>query len=196
MAIIEIPESVKVWKIGDGAANIKSWNNYTNNQGYNLFCRSNGKYLTWQKVPLGINLGFTDDVALRKTHFRLPDGSERDILSGESVAFGIGGGEAFLQYAHRDVGINLKWNKNPVCEWRIFGSNNQTGAPIAENSFVALVNDRVKPSPDFFIYFNRPSGMADVGWTSSPEFWNSILNFTEQQIISRAKTAISGGVWR
>jgi hypothetical protein len=191
MSNIEVPESVKVWKIGDGSANVRSWNNYTNNQGYNLFCQSSGQFFTYMKVPLGINLGYTSDPSVRKTHFRLPDGMERDILSGESVAFGIGGGEAFLRYAHRDVGINLKWNQEPVFEWRIFGSNNQVGTPIAESSLVAIVNDKVEPKPDFLIYFGRPPGMADVGWTTSPGFWDHVMNFADKHKAEIAQALIA-----
>jgi len=42
----DVPQSVRVWKIGVDQANVQSWNNYTNNQGYNLFCTTNRKYLT------------------------------------------------------------------------------------------------------------------------------------------------------
>lgn len=189
-SIIEVPEGVKVWKIGRDSANIMSWNNYTDNQGYNLFCQSNGRYLTWKKVPIGINLDYTDDSNVNKTHFRLPDGTEREILSGESVAFGIGGGEAFLHYAHRDVGINLEWSANPVFEWRIFGANNQIGTPIQENSLVAIVNDKVEPSPDFLIYFERPPGMADIGWTTSPGFWDQVTGFLDKHKVELAQAAI------
>jgi hypothetical protein len=194
MSNLEIPESVKQWTIGslvNSSANVQSWNNYTDNDGYNLFCQKNGKYLTWKKQPIGINLDFTDDASLCKIHFRLPDGSERGILSGESIAFGIGGGEAFLSYAQRDVGINLKWSKNPVFEWRIFGSNNQIGTPITESSLVAIVNDKVQPNRDFFIYFNRPPGMADVGWTTSPGFLDSVVDVIDKNKIKIARTAIA-----
>lgn len=190
MSNLEIPESVRIWKIGKDAANIQSWNNYTDNQGYNLFCKTNGEYLTWEKVPIGINLGYTSDPNVNKTHFRLPDGAEREILSGEPVAFGIGLGEAFLKYASRDAGINLTWSKNPVFEWKIFGSNNQVGTPIPENTFVAIVNESVKPTPDFFIHFGRPPGMADVGWTTSPGFWDSALAFADKHKIEIAKAVI------
>ena len=108
MANLEIPEKVKIWKLGGKTGNIVSQNNYFDNTGYNLFCQSNNKYLTWKKVPVGINLDFISDVAVKKTHFRLPDGQVREIKSGELVAFGIGGGEAFLKYAHRTLGINLE----------------------------------------------------------------------------------------
>jgi hypothetical protein len=191
MAQIDIPDSVKVWKINDGSANVQSWNNYKDNQGYNLYCQSNNKYLTWKKQPLGINLDFIGDAAVRKIHFRLPDGAERDILSGESVAFGIGGGEAFLKYAHRTAGINLEWNQNPAFEWRVFNSNGETGTPIAENTPVAIINDHVEPSADFLVMFDRPSQMADVGWTTSPEFWNGLLNVVDKNKVKIAQAAIA-----
>jgi hypothetical protein len=187
---IEIPDSVKIWKIGKDSSNIQSWNSYTDNQGYNLFCKTNGEYLTWKKVPIGINLGYTSDPNSNKTHFRLPAGAEREILSGEPVAFGIGGGEAFLKSASRDAGINLTWSKAPVFEWKIFGSNS-LGAPIPENSFVAIVNESVKPTADFFVHFGRPPGMADVGWTTSPGFWDSALAFADKHKIEIAKAVIA-----
>jgi hypothetical protein len=187
MSNIEIPESVKIWKFGGKNGNLRSQNNYTDNSGYNLFCRINNKYLSWKKVPLGINLDFIADANVKKIHFRLPDGKERDILSGEPVAFGIGGGEAFLQYARRSAGINLEWSKTPVYQWRIFKSDGQTGVPITADSFAAIVNNKVEPAPDFFIYLDRPPGMADVGWTTSPEFWNKIGNAATKAGIELAK---------
>jgi hypothetical protein len=173
MANIDVPETVRVWKIGVDQANVLSWNNYTNNQGYHLFCITNGMYLTWEKQPLGVNLGYKA-AGDNKTHFRLPDEQEREILSGESVAFGIGGEPAFLYYKERDVGINLDWSKSPKYEWRIFGADSEPGKPIPENTPVALVNDEVEPEPDFLIKFDRPPGMADVGWTTSPGLWDSV----------------------
>jgi hypothetical protein len=192
MSIIEIPETVKVWKFGGKTGNIRSQNNYNNNTGYNLYCQTNNKYLTWKKVPVGINLDYVSDSGIKKTHFRLPDGKERDILSGEIVALGIGGGEAFLQYARRDLGINLKWAANPSYQWRIFAGNGQKGVPIKSGELVAIVNDKVEPSPDFLIYLDRPPGMADIGWTSSPEFFNKIGNTTIKGAIELAKKAILG----
>jgi hypothetical protein len=185
MASIDVPGAVRVWKIGVDSANVLSWNNYTNNQGYHLFCITNGKYLTWEKVPLGVNLGFKA-AGDNKTHFRLPDEREREILSGESVAFGIGGKPAFLHYAERTVGINLEWSERPIYEWRIFSPNGELGQPIPENTPIALLNDKVKPEPDFFIHFDRPPGMADVGWTTSRGFWDQVtttaVNLAKKEI--------------
>lgn len=188
MSTIHVPNSVKVWKIGKDAANVQSWNNYTNNQGYGLLCLTNGKYLTWEKVPVGINLNYVPAES-SKIHFRLPDNAEREILSGESVAFGIGLGEAFLKYQRRDLGINLAWSTVPVFEWRIFAGD--VGTPIPENAPVAIVNDTVQPSPDFLVFFNRPPGMGtDIGWTTSPGFWDHVTDFAEKHAADVAKAAI------
>ncbi len=190
MANLEIPETVKIWKVSGKTGNLVSQNNYTDNSGYNLFCKSNNEYLTWKKVPLGINLDFISDANVKKIHIRLPDGKQREILSGELIAFGIGGGEAFLNYTHRTVGINLEWKQNPIYQWRIFGANTQLGTPISTDSFVAIVNDKVEPSPDFLIYLDRPTGMADVGWTSSPQFFNKIFNAAEKFGLEAAKKGL------
>jgi hypothetical protein len=185
MANIHVPEAVRVWKIGVDTANVLSWNNYTNNQGYHLFCITNGMYLTWEKVPLGVNLGYKA-VGDNKTHFRLPDEQEREILSGESVAFGIGGKPAFLYYKERSAGVNLDWSEKPIYEWRIFGADSELGRPIPENTPVALLNDKVQPEPDFLVHFNRPRGMADVGWTTSAGLWDQAT----EAAIDVAKAAI------
>jgi hypothetical protein len=168
---------------------VSSWNSYTNNQGLQLLCLTNGKYLTWAKVPVGINLGFKDQ-GDNKTHFRLPDKQEREILSGEPVALGIGGKPAFLRYQRRDVGINLAYANNPHYQWRIFGADREIGKPIPENTPVALLNDKVQPEPDFLIHFDRPPGMADVGWTTSPGFWEQVGSLVEKHAIDAARIAI------
>ncbi len=172
MTSINVPEGVRVWTIGVDQANVRSWNNYTNNQGYNLLCGTNGRYLTYGHQTFGINLVYKPQ-GDNKTHFRLPDGQEREILSGESVALGIGGSPAFLYYAERDVGINLKWSEQPKFEWRIFGADSEMGTPIPENTQVALLNDKVRPDPDFLVHFERVLGQ-DIGWTSSPGFWEHL----------------------
>jgi hypothetical protein len=185
----DVPQSVRVWKIGVDQANVQSWNNYTNNQGYNLFCTTNGKYLTGEKQTFGINLGFKNS-GDNKTHFRLPDNQEREIRSGELVALGIGGSPAFLHYSERDVGINLVWREGPEFEWRIFGADTELGKPIPENTAIALLNDKVKPSPDFLIKFDRTAGV-DIGWTTSPGFWDHVRDFAEKHAVDAAKAAIA-----
>ena len=181
----EIPEIVKVWKLGAGKGKVSATNHYTDNHGANLFCTANNKYLTWKKMPVGINLDFITEASVKKVHFRLPDGKERPILSGERVAFGIGGGEAFLKYAKRDVGINLQWSKKAVYEWKLYSGS--PGSPIMFGAPLAIVNVNVKPSADFFIYLDRPPGLADVGWVSSPDTFNKIGNMAVKAGIEAAK---------
>ena len=180
-----IPEIVKIWKLGGGDGNVSSINKYTDNHGSNLFCTKNNKYLSWKKMPMGINLDFISDAAVKKVHFKFPDGKERPILSGEPIAFGIGGGEAYLRYAKRDVGINLEWSKKPVFEWKLYSGT--AGSPITFGAPLAIANVKVKPSADFLIYFDRPPGMADVGWTTSPQFWNTVANVGIKAGIEAAK---------
>jgi hypothetical protein len=85
---IEVPDTVRVWKIGVDQANVRSWNNYTNNQGYSLFCTTNKRYLTWVKVPIGVNLDFKSQ-GDNKTHFRLPDGQESKYSLASSSRSGL-----------------------------------------------------------------------------------------------------------
>ena len=62
----EIPEIVKVWKLGAGQGKVSATNHYTDNHGANLFCTANNKYLTWKKMPVGINLDFITDASVKK----------------------------------------------------------------------------------------------------------------------------------
>jgi hypothetical protein len=39
---------------------------------------------------------------------------------------------------------------------------------------VAVLNVNVKPTPDFLVYLDRHPGVADVGWTTSPNWWGSL----------------------
>ena len=191
-AKMEIPETVKVWKLGGKSGNIKSQNTYSEGTGYSLFCQTNSKYLTWEKMPIGINLNYTDNANLKKIHIQTPDGKEREILSGELVGFAIGGSPAFLNYTHRTVGINLEWKKEPVYQWRIFGANVALGKPIPADSMVAIVNEKVEPAADFLVYVDRPPGIADVGWTTSPEFFNKIGNGGAKLLSEAAKKFFGG----
>jgi hypothetical protein len=167
-----IPNEVLSWKLGAKAGNVRSQNTYETNTGYSLYCASNNQYLTWGKQDLGINLVYQSSEIDKKIHFVLPDDQEREILTGEPVAFGIGGGESWLRYAERSVGINLKWSSDPSYEWRLFDASGEKGRPIAAGSPVAICNTNVKPTADFMIYLSRPG--ADVGWTTSPGWFDRI----------------------
>jgi hypothetical protein len=173
--ITSIPSEVVVWRFGGKTGNLKSQNTYVTNGGYNLFCNTNKKYLTYGKEPIGINLVWANGND-KKIHLRLPDNKEREILTGEPVALGIGGGEAFLHYGERTMGIDLNWEQNPFFEWYICGADAQKGKPISEGSFYAIVNSKVKPNPDFLVYLDRIPGQADVGWTTSPNWPGKVLS--------------------
>ncbi len=164
-----IPLEVAIWKFGCKTGNLKSQNQYNPaniGNGYSMHCQTNNQFLTYKETNFGISLGYKTEAEC-KTHFRLPDGTEREILTGEKVALGIGGGKAFLGYTQRTVGINLNWFLNPKFEWVIFDQTGVQGKPIPTGSLVAIINENVEPRADFLVYHDRKVG-ADVGWTSSP----------------------------
>jgi hypothetical protein len=180
-----IPDHVLVWQFGGKAGNLSSQARLASaSDGYNLLLRTNNKYLTYDNGSVaGINVGYTSDPGNKRIHFRLPDNSEREILTGEPVAFGIGGDPAFLCYQNQSVGINLVYSKTPVFEWRIgVVASGQKGEPIPLGAWVALLNERVQPEPDFLVYFSRPGGPpiggADIGWTTSPGPLAGVLKTT------------------
>jgi|tagenome__1003787_1003787.scaffolds.fasta_scaffold19743267_1 hypothetical protein len=171
---VPVPPSVLVWQFGGKAGNLTAQNTYTPNSGYNMFCKSNSKYLTYATQPAGINLGYTENAAECKVHFQLPDHQQREILTGEPVALGIGGGDEWLYYSERPLGINYKWRSTPKFEHRIWGPTGESGKKIQQNTVVAVLNVNVKPTPDFLVYLDRHPGVADVGWTTSPNWWGSL----------------------
>ena len=187
MSDISIPQPVLTWKLSGRDGNVRTQSDYTINTGYNLQCRANGQFLTYVKQTLGVNLGYVTDAKERKVHFRLPDGSDREIVTGERIAFGIGGKPSFLKYKHRDVGINLAYADDPAFEWRIYGESGQDGEPVPTEGWVAILNEKVEPDPDFLIHFGRPG--ADVGWTTSPQWWETMLD-TAGQIATKGALVV------
>jgi len=190
MADFSIPSVVKTWTIGGGSGNIRSSNSYSDNSGYTMYSSPNKEYLTYKHQDWGINLGFVGDSNRRTGHFRTPDNAERDILSGEPVAFAVGGEEKqFLFYAHRDYGINLNWSKDPVFQWRLFREDDQLGVPIQLGSVVAIMNEKGDdPDPDFFIYHKRTVG-GQIGWPSTPGFWDNVWNVAKGKAGKYARDA-------
>ena len=180
----DIPTDVVIWSFGGKKGNVKSQNSYStagSGNGYNLHCRANGQFLTYHKTNVGINLGYTSNAKERKIHLRLPDGKERALLAGEKVALGIGGGDAFLKYAHRTAGINLTWAASPSFEWRVYAPTVDKGQPIPTGSVVAIINEKVEPDADFMVYLDRPVG-ADVGWTTSTDWKGKITNWPKKKL--------------
>jgi hypothetical protein len=169
---MSIPNEVLSWQFGGKSGNVCSQNTYVHNTGYSLKCTTNDQYFSWGKQTFGINLVFMTEETDKKIHLVLPDGQDREILTGEPVALGLGGGDSFLRYGERSVGINLEWNSDPSYEWRLFDASGEKGKPVPTGALIAIGNANVKPEADFMIYLERPG--ADVGWTSSPDWIDRI----------------------
>lgn len=175
-----VPPEVVVWKFGGKSGNVASQNSYSTNSGYNMFCTMNNKYLTYGSETIGINIVWASSGTDKKVHFHLPGNAQRPILTGEAIAFGLGGGDQWLYYHHRTMGINLDWNSNPVFEWCLIGADGVKGQPVTEGGSYALLNKKVEPNPDFMIYLDRIPGQADIGWTTSPNWPGKILGNVNQ----------------
>jgi hypothetical protein len=61
---------------------------------------------------------------------------------------------------------SLSWTGAP--RLHSCAADGQRGVPIVQGRKYAIANKSVKPNPDFMVYLDRAPGMADVGWTSSP----------------------------
>ncbi|MDZ4755080.1 MAG: hypothetical protein SGJ11_11375 [Phycisphaerae bacterium] len=187
---MNIPSAVVLWKFGGVGADLRSENNYQNNKGYRLKCTANNKYLVWDKGHLSVNLAFSNE-AQHKYHFHLPDGKERVIRSGETVAMAIGSGEAYLYYGHQKIGINLKWSTKPVYQWRIYGADGKAGVPLKTGTTYALLNEAVEPDPDFMIHMNKYlPGIVPLGWTSTKDWLEELANRVAREAAKKAVQAL------
>jgi hypothetical protein len=164
---ITVPPEVVVWTLNGRSGPITTQNNYSTNQGYNLFCETNREYVTWGKRTHGINMVWTSDPNLRKIHFRRQVG-EGEIRTGDVLAFGLGGDPAFLYYKKRPVGVNLDWSSSPRFEWKIISSSGNSGEMLQPGQKMAIFNMNADP-PDFLVYHERPLGI-NIGWTTSPNW--------------------------
>jgi hypothetical protein len=187
MSQVNVPNEVLVWQFDGKPGNLRSQNRYETNTGYNLFCRTNSRFLTYAKQTFGINVDYADGND-HKWHLHLPDGAERDIRSGEPIAIGLGGKPSFLRYAHRSVGINLEYADNPAFEWRVFSGAVSIGQTIPAGAVVALLNEKVQPAADFMIHFGRTG--ADIGWTTSPSDFKFLTDHAKD-LVALAEVVIA-----
>jgi hypothetical protein len=188
MSEVNVPNEVLVWQFGGKPGNLRSQSRYETNTGYNLFCRTNSRFLTYAKQTFGINVDYAGDGHDHKWHLHLPDGAERDLRSGEQVALGLGGKPSFLRYAHRTIGINLEYADNAAFQWGVFSSGVNIGQPIPAGAVVALLNEKVEPTADFLIHFGRTG--ADIGWTTSPSDFK-LLSGHATELVALAKVVIA-----
>lgn len=186
----KIPSEVLVWKFGGKTGNVKAQNIWTPKSGYNLYCETNKQYLTWGKQPVGINIIWTKVGSDKRVHLHLPGKKEREILTGEPFAFGLGGGDVCLKYGNRTTGINLEWSKKPEFEWSIIGASGKKGEPILQGTDYALLNLKVEPDPDFLVYLDRIPGQADIGWTTSPNWPGKIWELKKYKEIGIAVASL------
>jgi hypothetical protein len=139
------------------------------------------KLLQWKHEMFGINLDWSSnaepetEVMLRRWFLARPGDQNKPITYAEPVALANGEGESFLRYRRRTIGINLSWSAEPVYEWKVLGGT--PGQPVRTGDNVAIFNTSVDgtggPNGDFFVYFDRPAG-ADIGWTTSPSWLDSL----------------------
>jgi hypothetical protein len=189
---VKLPSAVVQWSFAGKPGNIKSQNSYSTagaGNGYAMLCDDNKQYLTYAKTNVGINLGYKKTADDHKVHFRLPDGKARDILTGEKVALGIGGGDAFLRYAERTAGINLTWAGDPSFEWRIYDASGRKGESLRIGSPMAIINENVRPEADFLVYLDRPAG-ADIGWTTSPDWKRKLAGWVTDKAFTALVTTL------
>ena len=194
MANVQFAQELLQWKVMDFAGNLKAHNKYVGGKGLDLFCKKNSRYLTYIK-DTGVNLGFSTK-GDNKVTFRLADGAEREILTGDVVAFGIGGDPTYLAYDPQPVGINLEYRSSPAYEWIIMDSTGQGGRPIRANSDIALANNKVdiggSKAIDFLVYKQRLG--ADLAWTTSPDWKETIWGKVKEQGLKLAEKAVVAAI--
>lgn len=176
---MEIPATVLVWQF-DGKPTLNAIKDYKHNEGYNLYCTTNKKYLSWRKNHLGINLEYIDDAKEKKVHLHFKNGTTGPVLTGQLFAFGLGGKPSFINYSHRTWGINLEYQDNPSYEWMIFSKTGKKNEQVNTKEPYALININVKPDPDFLIFLEREvPRVCDIGWTTSPNKLGKIVHLAK-----------------
>jgi len=136
---------------------------------------------------MGVNLGFTDNASpetakkVARWFFTRNSRAEGPLVYGEVVAMAVGKDPSFLCHEKRTSGINLTYCSRPVFEWRLMGG--PAGQPVDLDRYIAIYNEK---AGEFFIFFDRTPGMADVGWPSS-ERWGAGL---KGELLERAKKAV------
>jgi hypothetical protein len=126
------------------------------------------QFVRWEDRTFGLNCGYTDSEVKRWIVGRC-GASTKPIKYGETIAIGLGKQPTWLNFADRNVGVNLEFQSKPSCEWRILGG--PIGTPVQTNERVALFNEKSMASENVrgepLIYFNRPIGHFDVGYPTS-----------------------------
>jgi hypothetical protein len=127
------------------------------------------KYLQHEHQTFGINLGWTDDATnatgekVARWFFTRSTKDEGPIRYGEKIAIANGGDPSFVNFAHRDVGINLEYSDYPSFEWKLLGG--KIGDPVYTHDLIAIFNEKSEGG-ECLVYFDRTVG-GNIGWPSS-----------------------------
>jgi hypothetical protein len=180
----QFAESLKQWKIyhPDGpGAEVRSGKQY-------LLKNSTNRHFLRYKEQLfcAINLGFTDDAepatAAKSVQwaFVTRDGGG-PVRYDEPVAIRCRDG--YLYYGSRDCGINLKWSKTPVFEWRLLGG--RPGTRVRTQDWLSIFNEHSENGKPVvrepLIYFRREFG-GNIGWPSSKTLLGHLGEWAEDAV--------------
>lgn len=117
----------------------------------------NESYLTYQKRPSGINLGWGKS---SKPNIQFVKAGMGVIKCGDRIALYVTGG-GYVKYEKRPTGINLVWSKEPVYEWELRSVDNVKGGSLSIDA-VGLYNATAN---DFVVYCNRKNmPVVNLAW--------------------------------
>jgi hypothetical protein len=126
-------------------------------ESYVLKNLSLGKHVGYGSREYGINLIWDAPLPIDDGNIRFESpGGKGQLMHGQAVAVFVKNG-GYLYYATREYGINLKWSKTPVYEWKVQASGPVGGAqPIQLKSRVSLYNAKAR---DYVVYCKREYGI-------------------------------------
>jgi hypothetical protein len=170
---------------------------------YNLKGLKLRKFLQWEDQTFGINLGWTDNASAETSRkvsrwffARHPSNRETGpIVYGETIAIGYGVSPSFVKYAHRDIGVNLKFVGEPAFEWKILGG--QPGQAVRTGRDWVILYNITEGQP--LIYFKRDAGghlgwPDSISWRERAEGWlRNQVNKAGENAGKAAMAALGGG---
>jgi hypothetical protein len=138
------------------------------------------QFVRWEDRMFGLNGGYTSEEVKRWIVDRC-DGSTEPIRYGDTIAIGLGTQPTWLNFANRNVGVNLEYQSIRSCQWRILGG--PIGTFVKTKDHVALLNEKSMASKsekgEPLIYFDRLPGHFDVGYPTSQGVWANLKDHLE-----------------
>ncbi|HST39852.1 MAG TPA: hypothetical protein VLK58_10110 [Conexibacter sp.] len=135
----------KQWSLGTRAPSV--------NVGYSFKNLINNSYVRYGSRTFGINLVWGSSSSQWSFMPSPPrpnvrDHRKRPMVPGETVAIYNSSNRTYLHYGSQTWGINLKWSKTPVYQWRV-ETDPATGYTSLYNSSAG----------DYVVYGERPQGI-------------------------------------